>query len=137
MYNFIFYFIYRSQIHQKDGGPFVARIIGSWIVVLSILIQIGLIYSVFRFILFNFYSINISFSSGKSYSGKLVFWLPFFIILNIGIYKYYSLARINKLGTRYNDIERFYSLQNILKFFIFIFMPLIISIWLVNHSLAN
>lgn len=137
MYNFIFYFIYRSQIHQKDGGPFVARLFGSWIVVLALLTQVGLVYSILRFILFNFYSNSISFSSGETYSGKLIFWLPFLIVLNIGVYKYYSLARINKLVTHYEKIEKFYSLFHILKFFIFIFLPLAISIWLVNHSLPS
>lgn len=137
MYNFIFYFIYKSQIHQKDGGPVVARLIGSWIVVLALLIQVGLVYSILRFILFKFYSNNISFSSGETYSGKLIFWVPFFIVLNIGVYKYYNLARINKLVTHYGKIERFYSLLHILKFFIFIFLPLAISIWLVNHSVVS
>ena len=136
MYNFIFYFIYRSQVHQKDGGPFVARIIGSWIVVLALLIEVGLIYAICRFVLFNYYDINISFSSGKTYSGKLIFWIPFFIVLNILVYRHYSFVRITKILKRYDSIQHFYSLITILKFFIFIFLPLIISIWLVNHSIS-
>ena len=67
MYNFIFYFIYKSQINQKNGGPVVATFMGGLFVLLVILIHALFIYAIFRFVLFNYYGIDISFSIGKGY----------------------------------------------------------------------
>ena len=76
MYNFIFYFIYLGQINQKNTGPLVARCISSMIVALFIFIHIGFIYSLIKFILWYFYSVNIAFSSGENHNEKILFWYP-------------------------------------------------------------
>jgi hypothetical protein len=61
MYNFVFYFIYRSQINQKDGGPLVAAIIGSMFVFIAIFLHLLIIFSIYKFFLFNLYGKEIFF----------------------------------------------------------------------------
>src|SRR5579871_3222214 len=130
MYRFIFYFIYRSQVNQKDGGPSVARIISSMIVFVAISFHILFIYSIARFLLFIF------FASRKTYSGKLFFWIPIFVLALLPILKYFNTNRINKILAHYNQIEDFYSIFNIIKFITIFILPLIIAIILVNHSIS-
>jgi len=136
MYRFIFYFIYRSQVNQKDGGPSVARIISSMIVFVAISFHILFIYSIARFLLFNFFATDISFASRKTYSGKLFFWIPIFVLALLPILKYFNTNRINKILAHYNQIEDFYSIFNIIKFITIFILPLIIAIILVNHSIS-
>lgn len=135
MYDFVYYFIYNSQVNQKDGGPVVARIIGSMVLTVAILIQLGLIYSIGRFILFNYYHSDFSFSSGHSYLTRIIFWLPLLVLIFIVVYKYYNNSRTKKVVTKFSSTRIFYSLFNNIKFFLIMFLPLVISIWLVNHSL--
>jgi hypothetical protein len=80
MYKFIFYFIYKSQVNQKDGGAVVAKYLSSLIVSITIFIHIGLIYSLCRFLSFHFYNSDISFSSGRNHNSKFLFWMIVFIV---------------------------------------------------------
>jgi hypothetical protein len=137
MYNFVFYFIYRSQINQKDGGPFVARYVASIILIITLVIHVGLIYSFFRYFLFNFYRADISFSLGKTYSSKFVYWAAIFFLLVFFVFKYFNLNRIEKIVGKYHQRENFYSFMNILKFTCIISLPLIFAIILVNHSISG
>ena len=135
MYKFIFYFIYHSQVNQKDGGPFVARYIASIIVFVAIIFHILLIYSIFRYFLFAFYKSDISVDAGRSFSHKLLFWLPLVVPIFIVVYKYFNQKRIGEILKKYEGIHHFYSFLNVLKFFIIIFLPLFIGILLVNNSI--
>lgn len=133
MYNFIFYFIYKSQINQKDGGPFVARYIASLIVFVVIGFHFVLSYSIIRFISFHYLNMDISTSSSKSQTTKFFNWLPIFIPGFIIVFKYFTANKILNLTNKYQD-KRLYSFINILKFICMIFIPLIIAIVLVNYS---
>ena len=136
MYNFIFYFIYKSQVNQKSGGPIVARYIGSLIVFLAILIHVGFIYSIVRFSLFRIVSNSIAFSLGKTYGEKLILLLPLFIPIILLVYKYFNNDKIDKLVKKYDEQENFYSYLSIFKFIFIIVVPLIIAIVLVNETIT-
>src|SRR5574340_352072 len=120
MYSFIFYFIYRGQINQKNTGPWVARCIASMIVTVFLLIHIGFIYSLIRFILFQLYNNSIVFSFGKTYSTKILFWYPIGLFLIISVFKYFNKKRVNRIIEKYEEMQFSYSLFYILKF-IFLF----------------
>ena len=135
MYKFIFYFIYKSQINQKDGGPVVAKIVGSMFVFTAMIFHISLLYSITRFIMFNYQDVNISFSMGKTYSSKMLIFSPIFLILSITAIKYFNKNRIAELLTQYQDIK-IYSLINIVKFFAIFLLPLIASIMLIKRSVV-
>lgn len=133
MYNFIFYFIYKSQVNQKSGGPFVSRIIGSMIVFLALLIHCALLFSIIKYVSFNFYNIDLSYNIGSTYSSKVLFWYPLLGVAIIFLSRQYSRNRIEKILVRFNSSENFYSFKNILKFLLLIFLPLIISIFLLKN----
>ena len=134
MYNLIFYFIYRGQINQKNTGPWVARCIRSMIVALFLFVHIGFIYSLIRFVLSHFYSINIAFSSGKSHNTKILFWFPIALFLIVGVFKYFNKKRLNQLLENYEVKQFSYSLYNIFKFIMIFIFPLVIAIWMVRRS---
>lgn len=116
MYNFIFYFAYYGQIKQTNGTPFIGRYFGSLFVLIAIVFHILMLFAITRFILFNFYEINFSFSLRESQTQKLFFWLPIFIPMFIIVFKYFNGNRIIKIVAEYQD-KRVYSFINILRFF--------------------
>jgi hypothetical protein len=134
MYHFIFYFIYKSQLNQKDGGPLVGRYVASLIVLVFLFLHILLLYAFARFFLFNYGNTDISFSIGNTYSKKLIFVLPIFIALTPLIYKHFDKSRIIKIEQRYEN-QNLYSFFNFIKFFGAFIVPLVIAIVLVNHSI--
>ncbi len=137
MYSFIFYFIYRGQITQKNTDPLTARIISTLIVFVAIMFHILFIYAVGRFLLFNYYEADISLYDHKKYSEQLAYWLPIFIPIYILVYKYFNEKRIKIILEKYENYESFYTIGNILKFLSIFVLPLLIGIMLVNHSIPN
>jgi hypothetical protein len=137
MYNFVFYFIYLGQIRQKDTGPKAARIIASMIVSLLVLLHIGLLYTITRYLLFNLDGYDISFATGSSYSNKsLTIWLPVFVLIYIVVFNIYTVKKIERLKYKFEN-SKIYSFTNVLKFILIMVLPLLISIWLVNHSITT
>ena len=108
MYSFIFYFIYRSQVNQKSGGPAIARYIGSLIVFLVVLIHVGLVYSLIRFCIIKLYNESIAFSHSDTYNQKVLFWLPIFVAIILFIYGYFNKGRIDKILNKYNNTRLSY-----------------------------
>lgn len=135
MYRFIFYFIYKGQLNQKDGGPLVGRIVASMTVFGFLLLHILFLYSITRFVLSNYYNTNISFSMGKTYNNRLIFFLPIFIAVSFIIYNYFNKTRIIEITNQYENIH-IYSFSNFLKFFGVFILPLLASIFLINHSIS-
>ena len=134
MYRFIFYFIYKSQLNQKNGGPGVSRIIASIFVFIAILFHVLFFYSITRFLLFNYDNTNIFFSMGKTHNTKLFFFFPIFLTSLFIAYKYFNKSRITQIVNQYENIK-VYSFLNILIFFAIFVLPLMVSIILVNHSI--
>ena len=136
MYNFIFYFIYKSQINQKNGGPVVAKFMGGLFVLLVLLIHALFIYAIFRFVLFNYYGIDISFSIGKGYIKKWLFSLALIIMIMPFIKRSFTTVGIERIQNKFES-QNIFTFVYFVKFFVILLLPLIISIFLVNHSLAK
>lgn len=136
MYSFVFYFIYRGQISQKNIDPLTARIIGTLIVFVAIMFHILFIYAIGRFLIFNYYETDISLYAHKKYSDQLVYWLPIFIPIYIFVFKYFNEKRIEIILEKYKNYQTFYTIENVLKFSAIFVLPLLIGIMLVNHSVA-
>ena len=128
MYDFIFYFIYRTQINQKDGGPFVAKYLATLIVMVTIGFQIVLIYSFIRFILFNYLNTDISIAWKQSNTIKFLKWIVIFIPFFLILFRYFKKAKMSSIIEKYKVVNIF-SVWNIFKFFLLIFLPLITAIW--------
>lgn len=134
MYNFVFYFIYRSQVNQKNGGPFVASIIGSMFVFVTIFIHLIFILGIYRFALFNLYGEEIFFSNQKTYAQKMFVFIPFFVLASILVFRFYNEKRRIKIIQYYNNKGPFYTLTNIILFVIIFFLPIVLGAVLLNHS---
>jgi hypothetical protein len=136
MYDFIFYFMYRLQINQKDTTPFVAKFFGILFVLLAVIMHIALLYAIMRFILFNYYGFDISFSVIESKSIDKLIWLSIFLIMFLLIFKYYNMDRIHFIIEKYKKKMKF-SFFDIIFFLCVFTIPLIIAIFLVNHSISK
>jgi hypothetical protein len=133
MYNFVFYFIYKSQL--KDG-PFVARYFATFVVAIQIFIQIGFLYSICRFVLCYNYKFSIALSDVKNSNFiHLVEFLGIALIMVI-LFKVYNKNKIEIIKISYEERGFHYSLMNIAKFILVIILPLIFAIILENNSLA-
>ena len=131
MYNFIFYFIYRAKI--KADGKRLTRYSASLIVGIYIGVHIGLLYAITRFILCYYWQFSIAQSNTNS-SGSNNFNYLAGIVLIFLCYKYFNEKRVIKILDKYEGIEKFYSLKNILKFILLFIVPLLIAIFFVNKS---
>jgi hypothetical protein len=136
MYNFVFYFIYKSQVDRKNGDSTVAAIIATQIVFLFILNHILFLYTLIRFILFSFFDFEITLTIAKDarYSQKLILFVPVFIVSYILLYRYFSRGRISQLIDLYKAKDHFYTFLNFFKFFIIFFLPLVTGIILQRLS---
>ncbi len=134
MYNFIFYFIYRTQLNQKTGGPFVGRILGSMFVFIFSLIHILFLFTIYKYIRFNFFGFETFLPVGNSLGGRLAFLIPIMIIISIIVYRFFNEKKIEKLDNRYSSTPKFYSLRSVIIFLALFFIPVFVSAYLSNHS---
>jgi hypothetical protein len=93
--------MYRLQLNQKDTTPFVAKFFGILFVLLALIMHIALLYAIMRFILFNYYGFDISFSVIESKSIDKLIWLSIFLIMFLLIFKYYNMDRIHFIIEKY------------------------------------
>ena len=135
MYYFIFYFVYKIQTRQSDFTPFLGRFMASLIVLITCVMHIGMFYAFVRYILFNYYGIWF-FDFLKNPVVNYFSGIPTFALFFIIIFKFFTYKRIDYIVEKYQN-KRIFSFFNIIKFFSIIFMPLVIAIILVNHSIAK
>jgi hypothetical protein len=135
MYNFVFYFIYKYEL-KKDNSFFLARYFASFVIAIVLAIHFGFIYCLLRLILCYFWQISIARSSTQiSVIDNLKYYAAIITIVII-IFKYYTKARIEKIVTKYQNLERFYTPYNIVRFFLIFLAPLIGAIILENKSVS-
>lgn len=134
MYNFIFYFIYRAKI--KADGKILTRYTASLIVGIYLGTHIALLYSINRFILCYYWHISIARSNSHATSSNSMIYLILSILLILFSYRYFTEKRIEKLLTKYDQIDSFYTFKNILKFILLFIGPLLIAIFFVNKSVS-
>ena len=120
---------------QSDFTPFLGRFMASTIVAWAVIMHISFVWGLARFILFNYYDIHffnehlppvIDFFSG----------VPAILLILFLIFKYFNYKKISFITEKYQN-RKIYSFINIVKFFCIIFIPLIIGIILVNHSIIK
>ncbi len=134
MYSFVFYFIYRTQLNQKNGGPIVGRIVGSIFVFIFSWVHLLFVFGIFKYIRFNFYGLETSSPLGEITVEKLLFIVPILIITSTFLYKYFNLKKIEELENRYHSGKKFYSFWSILMFLSLFFIPVFGFAYLINHS---
>jgi hypothetical protein len=135
MYRFIFYFIYKYQLVDNKGKIGVSRYVGCVFVTLAILLHILFFYSIARYILYNHFNLSIAFSMGPTYALK---WMVTALILSpicYFVWRHFNESRIQEITEYYSNQSRMYSFLNFMKFFAVYVIPLLISIYLVNHSI--
>lgn len=135
MYYFVFYFIYRLQMKQSDFTPFLGRYMASAIVSFAVIIQIGFVWALARFIFFNYFGIDL-FTLTIPPGINFITGIPSILLIMFIIFKYFNNKRISFIIEKYRT-RKIYSFINILRVFFIIFIPLIIGIILVNHSIIK
>ncbi len=127
MYNFIFWFFYK--FHQwRDKYDSVSLPSGA--VMVTLIIHIGLVYSVFRF----FYQSNpLGWGNDLSYGQRKYLMFPFGILFLFLVYFYYR-RKSKAILAKYEGKKPF-TIKNILLIVLIMVVPLIIAIRLTNMSL--
>jgi hypothetical protein len=139
MYEFVFYFIYRRQLVESKGKIAPAKQVAFVLLILAILIQIMFFYALARFCLYNGFKISIAFKFGRTYSlpktaGVLAVAWPFYYFIN----KHFTNERIDQITEYYNQrYPYFYTFLNFIKYFAAYLIPLLVSIFLVDHSIVG
>jgi hypothetical protein len=135
MDKFLFYFIYKRQLKENKGRIGSSRYMACLFVSLAIFFYIGLIYSIARYCSYNYLGRSIAFSLGTTGRfGTVVFM---FLILFF-VWRHYDLTKIQEISDYYASQEKnIYRFVNFVKFFLIYLIPLLISIYLVNHSIVK
>jgi hypothetical protein len=139
MYEFVFYFIYRRQLVESKGKIGPAKHVAFVLLLLAMFLQIAFVYALARFCLYNGFKIDIAFDFGRTYSlgktaGAIALAAPFWYFMN----KHFTNERIQEITDHYNQrYSYFYTFLNFLKFFAAYLVPLLISIFLVQHSIVE
>jgi hypothetical protein len=107
----------------------------SAIVSFAVIIQIGFVWALARFILFNYYSIDFL-TSNLPPAINFLTGIPTILFIMFIIFKHFTYKKISFIIEKYRN-RKIYSFINIVKFFCIIFIPLIFGIILVNHSIPN
>ena len=137
MYKFLFYFIYKYQLKDNKGKVGLSRYMSSLVVTIVIFFDLMLLYALARYILYNFYNISIASDATSEYSGlNVIIVLTIMILVMYYVYKYFNLDRIKRLTDHYEG-KKMYTPFNFIKFFAFFFSPLIVAIFLVQHSIIS
>ena len=139
MYKFIFYFIYRRQLVESKGLIAPAKHVAFILLTIVIFCHIMFFYAIARFCLYNGFNINIAFSIGRTYSARSIFEV---LLVALPIYyfisKYFTVEKIQEITDYYNNqYDYFYTFLNFVKFFAIYLIPLLMSIFLVNHSIVK
>jgi hypothetical protein len=136
MYRFLFYFIYKGQLKDNKGAQGPSRTVACMFVTLAIVFQLALFYSIIKFLYWNYKHEVVNFSMGDTYSVKMLVtgfcMLPIFI----AVFRYYNLDKIQRISEYYEERkQKTYSTVNFMKFFSIYLIPLLIFIYLINHSI--
>jgi hypothetical protein len=127
MYNFVFWFFYK--FHQwRDKYDSVSLPSGA--VMVTLIIHIGLVYSIFRFVND---SNPLGWGNNLSYGQRKYLMFPFGILSLVLIYFYYR-KKSKAILARY-DGKKPFTVKNILLIILIMVVPLIIMIRLTNMAL--
>ena len=132
MYQFIFYFIYRAKL--KADGAKQSRYSASLVVMIFIVVHLGLLYSIMRFICCYFWQISIARTNAEVTGGDILSYSVTAIVILILSFRYFNEEKIGAKLTKYQETERFYTFRNILKFILLFILPLLTAIFLENKS---
>lgn len=134
MYSFVFYFIYRTQLGQKTGGPFVGRVLGGMFVFIYLLIHSLFLFSLYKYIKFTVYGAEAAFPVGNHLKERLSVLIPGMMITSIIVYRIYNEKKIKQLENRYSLRDKFYTFWRVIAFISLFFVPLFIMAYLTNHA---
>jgi hypothetical protein len=139
MYRFVFYFIYRRQLVESKGKIAPARHVAVLLLILALFFHVAFFYALARFCLYNGFKISIAYSFGRTYTlaktaAGLALEAPIFYFIN----KYFTNERIQEIADHYNQrYSYFYTFLNFIKFFAVYLIPLLVAIFLVDHSIVG
>ena len=119
MYNFIFFVIYSQQV-EKERGEIFARYNGGLVVAITIMIHLGLIFSIFKKVF--------SYDDFADFVHSKNFQIPIVITAIALIIFYYSKTRTEKILKKYAQVEYPTSFINYSKVLIAIIVPLVAMI---------
>jgi hypothetical protein len=138
MYKFLYYFIYKGQLKDNKGAIGPSRYAATMLVTIAFFFHISFLYGLAKFLAWRYLTIDISFSTGTTYSVKLLVAalaiLPVFIV----VYRYFSLDKIQIISVYYAARQKkTYSVINFIKFCLIYLIPLLGFIYFVNHSIPR
>lgn len=133
MYNYLYYFVYKSQI-QQDGVDFKeARLYGSLTVCFAILLHCQLLLTLALYL-------KVLFDPDSIYDRPSIpvvvkyLYVPIFLLLFRVILKLYNKKKTELIVSRYSEIDNFYSFARILLFLLIVVIPIVLIIVFVNNS---
>jgi hypothetical protein len=132
MYSFIFYFIYRAKLNQ-DGAA-LTRYSANLVVSIFMTVHLALLYAIVRFILCYYWQISIARHNVIANRSDNLKYIAIFFAINIISFNYFNKRRVDRILSRYEKVEKFYTLSNILAIIFLFLIPLVIAIFLVNRS---
>ena len=138
MYKFLFYFIYKGQLKDNKGAPSPSRTMACMFVTMALVFHMALFYSVIKYLYWNYKHEEINFSMGNTYAVKMLVTALCMSPIFIAVFRYYDLDKIQKISEYYEERQKkTYSIVNFIKFFSIFIVPLLIFIYLINHSIPT
>jgi hypothetical protein len=132
MYDFLFYFTYKQS--SKRDGEFVARFLGRLVVLIGLSTLFGFFYSILRFSLCYFWGVSIARTNARPTPGNNLTYFGIILLIFGFVNVYFNKTRVDKIIIRYDKKKGIYSAGNIIKYIVYIFIPLVLGIILINKS---
>jgi hypothetical protein len=98
--------------------------------------HLAFLFAAIKFVLFNFKQVDISYPLGQGFNGRKVVILLIFGFIFVLVRRYFNNDKIIAITDYYENSGGIYNLVNFIKFFSIYLIPLLLSIYLVNHSLV-
>jgi hypothetical protein len=132
MYDFIFYFVYKAKI--KADGPSVTRYSASLVVAVYLSVHLGLLYSLARFSACYFCHTSWARANPHTPLSYRMIYLFMALLLVFITRKYYTQKKTDLILAKYLKAMSFSHFLNIVYFIALFLAPLLLAIFLENHS---